>query len=108
MGASIEHQKEVANRGGYIEHCFITTMPMHQRLELSRIVESIEEIGADRCVISTDAIQTWNPPPPEVMRMFIASLLHLGIDEGSIRKMVQDNPARLLGLPPRQEEKGGE
>jgi len=98
VGASIADQKEVAKRGGYVEHCFITTMPMHQRLELSKIVEAIEEIEPSHTVLTTDAIQTWNPPPPEVMRMYIASLLHLGVSEESIRVMVQENPARLLGL----------
>ncbi len=100
VGASLEDQQEVAKRGGYIEHCFITTMPMHQRLEVSKIVESIRLIGPSRTILTTDAIQTWNPPPPEVMRMYIGSLLHLGVDEASIRTMIQANPASILGLAP--------
>jgi hypothetical protein len=98
VGASINDQKEVAKRGGYIEHCFITTMPMHQRLELSRIVEAIQEIGPSQTVLTTDAIQTWNPPPPELMRMYIASLLQLKIEEEAIRRMIQENPSKILGL----------
>lgn len=98
VGASINDQKEVAKRGGYIEHCFITTMPMHQRLELSRIVEAIQEIGPSQTVLTTDAIQTWNPPPPELMRMYIASLLQLNIEEEAIRRMIQENPVKILGL----------
>ena len=98
VGATIEDQKEVAKRGGYIEHCYITTMPMHQRLELSLILEAIEEVGSSHTVLTTDAVQTWNPPPPEVMRMYIASLLHLGVSEESIRQMIKENPARILGL----------
>ncbi|MDI7258346.1 MAG: DUF6282 family protein [Thermodesulfobacteriota bacterium] len=98
VGGSIDDQKEVAKRGGYIEHCFITTMPMHQRLELSRIVEAIQEIGPSQTVLTTDAIQTWNPPPPELMRMYIASLLQLNIEEEAIRRMIQENPVKILGL----------
>jgi hypothetical protein len=98
VGASIEEQKEVAKRGGYVEHCFITTMPMHQRLELSRIVEAIQEVGPSRTVLTTDAIQTWNPPPPELMRMYVASLLQLNIEKEAIRKMIQENPSKILGL----------
>lgn len=98
VGASIEEQKEVAKRGGYVEHCFITTMPMHQRLELSKIVEAIQEVGPSRTVLTTDAIQTWNPPPPELMRMYVASLLQLKIEKEAIRKMIQDNPSKILGL----------
>jgi hypothetical protein len=98
VGASIEEQKEVARRGGYVEHCFITTMPMHQRLELSKIVEAIQEVGPSRTVLTTDAIQTWNPPPPELMRMYVASLLQLKVEEDAIRTMVQENPKKILGL----------
>lgn len=98
VGASIEEQKEVAKRGGYVEHCFITTMPMHQRLELSKIVEAIEEVGPSRTVLTTDAIQTWNPPPPELMRMYVASLLQLKVEEEAIRTMVQHNPGKILGF----------
>lgn len=98
VNASVEQQKEVAKRGGYVEHCFITTMPMHQKLELSKIVEAIQEVGPSKTVLTTDAIQTWNPPPPEVMRMYVASLLHLGVEEESIRTMIQENPAKILGL----------
>jgi hypothetical protein len=98
VGASIEEQKEVARRGGYVEHCFITAMPMHQRLELSKIVEAIQEVGPSRTVLTTDAIQTWNPPPPELMRMYVASLLQLEVEEDAIRRMVQENPGKILGL----------
>jgi predicted metal-dependent phosphotriesterase family hydrolase len=41
---------------------------------------------------------TWNPPPHELMRMYIASLLSLGIEEESIRIMIQRNPAKILEL----------
>jgi predicted TIM-barrel fold metal-dependent hydrolase len=71
---------------------------MHQRLELSRIVEAIQEIGPSQTVLTTDAIQTWNPPPPELMRMYIASLLQLNIEEEAIRRMIQENPVKILGL----------
>ena len=98
VGASIEEQKEVAKRGGYIEHCFITAMPMHQRLELSKIVEAIREVGPAQTVLTTDAIQTWNPPPPELMRMYVASLLYLKVEEDLIARMIRENPAKILGL----------
>jgi hypothetical protein len=107
VGASIEEQKEVAKRGGYVEHCFITTMPMHQRLELSRIVEAIQEVGPSRTVLTTDAIQTWNPPPPELMRMYVASLVQLNVEEEAIRKMIQENPSKILGLDDRPREGRG-
>ena len=103
VGASIGEQKELANRGGYVEHCFITAMPMHQKIELSRIVEAIGEVGPARTVLTTDGGQAWNPPPPELMRMFIGSLLYLGVGEEPLRQMIQENPARILGLEEKAE-----
>ena len=104
VNASIEQQKEIVKMGGYIEHCYITTMPLHGRLELSAIAESIKEVGPEHFVITTDAICAWNATPPELMRMFIGSLLALGISEEDIKKMAHENPAKLLGLPPEEEE----
>ncbi|MFC1864313.1 DUF6282 family protein [Chloroflexota bacterium] len=104
VNASTEQQKEIVNLGGYIEHCYITTMPLHGRLELTAIAESIKEVGAEHFVITTDAICAWNAPPPELMRMFIGSLLALGISEENIKKMARENPAKLLGLPPEEDE----
>ncbi len=98
IAGSIDDQKEIAARGGYVEHCFITTMPMHQKIDISRIVEAIREVGPEHTVLTTDGGQNWNPPVPELMRMYIASLLHLNVDGESIRKMVQENPAKILGL----------
>jgi microsomal dipeptidase-like Zn-dependent dipeptidase len=98
IGATHADLKEIAERGGFIEHCFIATMPLQHRLELSRIVEAIQEVGPAQTILSTDAVHTYHPPPPEVMRMFIGSLLHLKLDEASIRKMIHENPAKILEL----------
>jgi predicted TIM-barrel fold metal-dependent hydrolase len=32
------------------------------------------------------------------MRMYVASLLQLKIEEEAIRKMIQENPSKILGL----------
>jgi len=99
VAASPEQQKSFVKLGGYIEHCYITTMPLHGRLELSAIVESIKDVGPQHFIITTDAIGAWNATPPELMRMFIGSLLNQGISENDILTMSHDNPAKLLGLP---------
>ncbi|MBM2825797.1 MAG: hypothetical protein HW402_1461 [Dehalococcoidales bacterium] len=105
VDASIEQQKEIVKMGGYIEHCYITTMPLHGRLELSAIAESIKAVGPEHVIITTDAICAWNAPPPELMRMFIGSLLALGISAEDVKKMSHENPAKLLGLPSEADEK---
>ena len=98
VGASLEDQREIAGMGAFIEHCFVATMPMHQQLPPAKIVESIKAVGAERCIISSDAVFFWNPTPPKLMRMFIATLAEYGITTEEINWMTRHNPARLLGI----------
>jgi hypothetical protein len=98
VGASIEQQKQIVANGAFIEHVFVTAMPMHQSLHPRKMAEAIKEVGAEHCILGTDAIYHWNPPAPELLHMFIASLLHLGVTEDDIRLMVYTNPRKLLGI----------
>lgn len=98
VGASIKDQKEIVRRGGVIEHVFVGCLPMHHRLDPRQIVESITAVGAEHCVMASDAIEAWNPPAPEVLRMFIATMLALGVDEGAVRAMTHENQERLFNL----------
>jgi hypothetical protein len=98
VGASLEEQKEIAAMGAFIEHCFVATMPMHQQLPAEKIAESIKVVGAERCIISSDAVFFWNPTPPKLMRIFIATLAEYGITPEEINWMARHNPGRLLGM----------
>ena len=98
IGATVDQMKEIADMGGFIENVFIGCMPMHEGIKPKRIAEVIEHIGAARCTMASDAIEAWNPPPPEVLRMFIASMLALGVHEDDVYMMTHTNPRYLLGL----------
>jgi Family of unknown function (DUF6282) len=100
VAASLEDQCTVARMGGFVEHVFVGCMPMHQRMDPVLIVEAIKTVGAERCVMSTDAIESWNPPQPELLRMFIATMLSLGISDEDVHAMTHENPAKALGLDP--------
>jgi hypothetical protein len=99
VGASLDQQQAIVELGGMIEHVFIGCMPMHQRADPRRISESVAAIGAGHCIMASDAIEGWNPPAPEVLRMFIATMLALGVSEDDVHLMTHDNPARAIGLP---------
>ncbi len=99
VGATIDDQIAVAQMGGTIEHVFIGCMPMHQRMQPQRIVDAIEAVGFEHCVLSTDSIEAWNPPQPEILRMYIATMLALGVPDDQVHYMTHDNPARVLGIP---------
>lgn len=88
--------RNVCDAGGYVELCFLSTWL--QRKHPRDMVNLIKEVGAERCILTTDTFYDWMPPEPEIMRMSIAILLKLGISEDEVRTMVQHNPVKLLGL----------
>jgi hypothetical protein len=96
--ASVEEMKEVSRWGAYVEFCFLGTLPLIQRKHPRDMVNLIREVGADRCILTTDSFYDWVPPEPEIMRMGIANLLELGISAEEMKLMVQDNPSKLLGI----------
>ena len=98
IGATPEQQKYIAQTGGYVEQTFVQCMPMHLRVNPKDIAHSIEVVGVSNTILATDSIAPWNPPAPEVMRMFIESMLHLGFSEEEISIMVKENPAKILDL----------
>ncbi len=85
--------------GAFIEHTFVCHLPTEFCRNPAQTVEAIREIGAEHCIISTDlGLFTFNPPPVEGFRMFIATLLRNGITPEEIELMAKTNPGKLLGL----------
>lgn len=98
IAATLEQQKEIAEMGGFVEHVFIGCMPMHQRMHPRLIAEAIDFVGYKHCIMSSDSIEAWNPKPPEVLRMYIASLMALGVSEEAIFHMTHTNPGHLMSI----------
>jgi hypothetical protein len=98
VSVSIEDQKKMADMGAYIEHSFTPCTHLRQRLDPRRIVEAIKHVGAKRCIMSSDMGQPVNPIPREGFRMFVKTMLHLGLSENEVDTMIKENPAKLLGL----------
>jgi hypothetical protein len=96
---SMDELKRLSSMGAIIEHTFVC----HLHTEFSRnpahTVEAIRELGAEHCIISTDlGLFTYNPPPAEGLRMFIATLIRHGLSTEEVELMAKINPAKLLGL----------
>jgi hypothetical protein len=95
---SNDELKQLARGGIYIENSFWDVLPTMNAYDPVRIVELVKAVGAERCIMSTDLGQSYNPPAPEGMRMFIATLLRKGLDAKEVEMMVKTNPVKLLGL----------
>jgi Family of unknown function (DUF6282) len=89
-----EEQKQLADLGAIIEHCFTTTYTAKATWEAA--FANIRKTGVERTVISTDLGQTINPPVAEGFGMFAQKLLDAGFSTDEIRTMAVTNPARLI------------
>jgi hypothetical protein len=83
-----DEQKELADSGALIEHCFTTTW--------ESAFANIRKAGVSRAVISTDLGQTINPPVAEGFAMFAQRLLDAGFTADEVRTMAVTNPTRLV------------
>ena len=95
---TIEQQKELVNKGAYIEHCFVACMPLLGRLDPAVMVKHIKAVGVEHCLLCSDFGQAVNPPPPEGFRMMLSHMHNLGLSEKELEILVKVNPAKLLDL----------
>ncbi len=95
---SRDQLKNLAKEGVYIEHSFWDVLPTMSLFDPQKIVDLVNDVGAEHSVMTTDLGQSYNPPAPEGMRLFIGTLLRKGLNAGQIELMVKTNPAKLLGL----------
>lgn len=62
------------------------------------MVKVINDIGADKIILSTDLGQSGNPTPSDGLKNFIGLLIENGISENDIQQMIKQNPYYLLGI----------
>lgn len=96
---SIEDMKQLARKGAILEHCYYVLSPhMANPVVPSAIASAIKAVGAENCIMSSDGGQKVNPPPTEMLRLFIKEMLKNGLTIRDIKVMVRENPARVLGI----------
>jgi hypothetical protein len=97
---TVADMKAILDRGAtYLEHVYNdTTRQVAHPIPIRALYDGIRAIGADHCIMSTDAGQWLNPVPAQQMGIYITDMLRLGVTETEIRTMVSDNPSRILGI----------
>lgn len=97
---SVDDMREILDLGAsFLEHTWndVTRQVSHP-LEIPVLFDVIKSIGAQHCIMSTDAGQWLNPPAAQQMGIYIKEALKSGIPAQDIRTMVTDNPAKILGI----------
>ncbi len=96
IGATRDDALAMAELGAYHEYCVIGALPALQRTKMPAVLKMIEDISAQRIIITTDYFYDWFPPGAEMMRLMAGSLLYAGIPESDVVAMIRTNPERLL------------
>ena len=86
--------------GAYIEFTAVTSVPASNLycIPLADIAGYIKVLGSERLILSSDYGQVGNGRPVDGLATFAALLLEQGIEEKVLRKMLTENPSRLLNL----------
>jgi len=87
-------QKELANMGAYIEHC--STMDTIDKIPIKKIASQINKISPKNCIISSDVGQTFSKNPSQALKDFCLKLEKKGISRAEIKKMLVDNPKKII------------
>ena len=93
-------QKELARKGAYIEHCYIMYLDRDNEDDypLDEMADKINEVGADHCILTSDAGQMANPGPSQSLKEFVKLLSKEGITKSQFEKMLIKNPEKILGI----------
>jgi hypothetical protein len=98
----LDFYKKMSDLGAYIELCSTNAGAVSVALgdghTLPQAIELIEVVGADKCVISSDAGQPFNPWPHESIQLYAQALHEYGVSEEDLRKMMVENPSKLLRI----------
>lgn len=96
----IDKQKELAKKGAFIEHCYIMWLDRDhpEDYPLETIKRDMEEVGYEKCIITTDAGQIRNPSPSTSLEEYMNLLNGAGVSKEDLETMAVDNPRKILGV----------
>lgn len=95
---SVEQMRRAVELGAYLEFVALACRPdWPESMPAAATAEAIAAVGAAHCVLSSDGGQAANPAAPAMLLAFADDLEREGVAAASLRQMLRDNPAFLLG-----------
>jgi hypothetical protein len=88
---TLDQLHEATKLGAFIEFAKVNEMPIEQ------YAERVRKVGPEFSILSEIGISIY---PQELIGAFPAALLGLGFTEQELARMMKENPAKVLGLPP--------
>ena len=84
--------------GAIAEFGYCTISPMWNYAAPKKVAQAVQALGAEHCILVSDAGQRHNPMPAEALRLFAQSLFESGLPEADLYTMIQKNPSQLLEI----------
>jgi len=101
-GVDIDFYVEMSQAGAYIELAAVMAFPMaiHQAegITLKQSIDLIRAVGPEKCILSTDAGQPFNPWPHDALYLYAQLIHEIGITTDELHSMMVENPHKLLKL----------
>ncbi len=99
LGYTVDQMTELGQLGALLEfHYAFATKMMRTPTPVTELAKMIRRIGSAHVIMATDGGQAGNPPPHEMLRLFIAGMLEAGFSEEEIQTMTIRNPSWVLNL----------
>jgi len=95
----VSQMRVAAGLGALLEFDYLSCSPKwHGAVPPAETARAIHAVGPEHCVLATDGGQPYNPRPPRMLSDFGDALVAEGLTEAQVRRMMCENPARVLGI----------
>lgn len=97
-GLSVDQMRQLVEMGAVMEFGYCTVSPMWHYATVQLVTATVRDLGAENCIIISDAGQRHNPMPHESLRVFAQCLYECGLSKDELATLMIRNPSKLLNL----------
>ena len=97
FGINVEVQTALAGLGAFVEQAGTNSFREGGEAAAAAMIADVRAVGPEHVVLSTDLGQAPNPPVPSGFGSWMERFLDAGFSKDEVRRMVQANPAEVLG-----------
>ncbi len=97
FGITLEVQQALAALGAFVEQAGTNSFREGGDEAAAAMIADVRAVGPEHVILSTDLGQAPNPPEPSGFGSWMERFLDAGFSKDDVRRMVQANPAEVLG-----------
>jgi Tat protein secretion system quality control protein TatD with DNase activity len=98
VNMSVDQMKEAAGLGAFVEFAAGFVVGSRAEFSMQQYHDAIRAVGLDHVILSSDSGQMNRPMPDDMMAYVAGQLRAKGMTTAELRKIMVENPARLLGI----------